>query len=159
MALHVSVAEVQQWLETTKLTTIAVDAQLEATAAERVLSAVARIYDVTTWVSETTTPSLIRKIIAMLVAAWSYDRQYSEDTVEGSAYGERLEERAMMLLQGILDGTLDLLDIVDEPTPTTSGPVFHPDDSTGRTQQYDAAGHAIGGEFDADTKFQMGMRF
>lgn len=155
---RVLLKELQQWFERSKLEVGDIDFELEATAVEMVFAKLSGKYSTTTWVDVGTTPRLVRKILSMLYAAWYYQRQYSEENPEEKMYGVRLEERARTLVDGVLLGALDLVD-VEGTVSKTHGPVFWPTDATGSTQQYDAMGNAIGREDGADRKFSMGMLF
>lgn len=128
MADFVSLAEIQQWLETTKLTLAAIDANLEATAKEIVFSAIGTVYDTTTWVDAASTPPLVRKIISMMIAGWTYERQYSEDIAdEQRSWGARLVDMANSLLTGLADRSIDITGVV---TTSSQEPVFWPNDNS-----------------------------
>jgi hypothetical protein len=150
--------EIQQWLEKTKFRVQEVPVELEASARDVVFSSAARVYDTTTWVDEATTPSLIRKIMSMLVAAWTYEAALSESTTDTNQYAALLEQRAMLLLSGVNEGTIDLSE-VEGTVGASTGPAFWPTALTGSVQQYDAAGIPIGDAYSEDIKFTMGMRF
>ncbi|MHA2047125.1 MAG: hypothetical protein ACW99G_20225 [Candidatus Thorarchaeota archaeon] len=133
MAL-IDVDDVQPWLEPTKLRLDHDDPLTEEPfQSEFVKSRLASCdIDVTTWLDAATTPTLIKSIIGMLVAAQRYNTYYSETEDAGNAYANKLEERASMLLEGVCSGSIDLLDITDDPATTGFGsPLFYPDDSVG----------------------------
>jgi hypothetical protein len=69
----------------------------------------------------------------MFVAAQKYNVAYSEtDEDAGNPYANKLEDRGMLLLEGICAGTIDLLDITDDPATSGFGSVlFYPDDDVG----------------------------
>ena len=159
MAEVVTVAEVQQWLEATKLHIGTVDDELHATAREIVFSRASRVYTVTTWVDVATTPSLIRKLVAMLIASYTYRRQYSEAIgTEDNNYADWLDRQVELILSGIVDSTIDLTDVATEAS-SASGPAYLPNASTGYTQVYDASGNPVGDQYSEDIKFRMGTRF
>ena len=161
MSAVITAPEVQGWLESTKLAVTNVDAQLEESAREMAFTMLSREYDVTAWVDSATTPTLVRKLIAGLVAAWLYARQYSEDGEQPSWYADSIEKRVMNLLQQLADGTLDLVG-VDKPADGSAGidaPSFYPTDATGTQILYDALGNEIGREGSEDIKFTMGQLF
>lgn len=155
---HVTQPEVQSWLEATKLTISTVDAELEATAAVTVFGALTHDYDTTTWTDSTTTPAIVRKVIAMFVAAWTYNRQYSEDAPDGNAYANWLEAKANMLLQGLIAGTIDIIEVPGVPV-SIGTPTFYPDDTTGAVAVYDALGNQVFPTGADDIKFRMGTVF
>jgi len=124
---RITVQEAQAWAEGTKLTISALDTDLLDHLEEEVVVRLSSAFpDYTTWVDETTTPKLVRTIISKLYIAWIYDRQYSEDIAEGSAYSDRLRLNAEMLITGLLDGTIEL-----PGEPDISGsPLFYPTDAS-----------------------------
>lgn len=147
MAIVITLAELQAWFESTKLEQRSVDATLEETARELVYSKVSGVYDTSSWVSVDTTPSLIRKVISLYVAAWIYKRAYSEDVRDTSeTYGEELENMAKEVLAGIVDGSVDL-PAETVPSNGTGQPIFWPNDTTGVLDPC------------SDVKFEMGTRF
>lgn len=140
--------ELQAWLEETKLDVPSVDEQLDATARDEVFGALSNVYDVTGWVDTATTPSLVRRIMAMLIAAYLYRRQYSEDSDENPGYAVWLEGKAMALLAGVMDGSIDLTDVDVDPS-TTALPTFWPNDLANivGTEEYSPAVFRMGQVF------------
>lgn len=133
---NIELAEAQAWLETTKASLgSALDANMESSIASQVLSRVATSYDVSGWVNPATTPKLVRHIIGMKYASWFYNRQYSEDD-DVNEYALFLNAQAETLLEGIVSGTNDLVEVpgvvagslsgsYEESTPVfTMGKVF-----------------------------------
>ena len=153
----VTAEEVQQWLDNTKMAVSTVDANLEATFKAKVYSRLASIYDTSTWVDVASTPTLIRQIISAYIAAWTYDRQYSEADPDGNAYARRIARWADEQLENIAQGELDLTEVAGFVTVTQ--PSYHPEDATGAGQQYDEAGYAVGDVYSGRAKFRMGDRF
>ena len=157
MADLIAVAEVAQWIASDRLHIDRHDYDLVDTAKTKVYAAVDLVYDTSTWVDRASTPDIIRKIISLLVASYIYNKAYADSADGTSAYGNKLERMADSLLEGVIDGTISL---VDEEQVKTSNPAFWPDDTTGSSQQYDAAGIPIGdSQYSEDHKFTMGMRF
>jgi hypothetical protein len=125
----VTLPEVQQFLEPTKLTLVAYDPELYATSREIVFSRLAAYYTTSTWIDVASTPALVRKVVAMLIAAITYQRQYSEDMpIQDENWGVKLEQMAMTLLDGIVSGAVDL-DAIAVINPL-SGPIFWPNDDS-----------------------------
>lgn len=122
----VTEAQVQQWLEATKLTIDDVDDELESTAKGIVLSSLSSQYDVTTWIDVSTTPKLVQQVISMFIAAWEYNRAYSEDATNSSSYSAWLEKKAYTLLAGINSGANDLPEVPG--FSSTNAPSFYPGD-------------------------------
>jgi hypothetical protein len=123
----ITLLEAQTWAERTKLTLSSLDSGLVDQIASQVFSRVARAYDPTGWTSETTTPDLIRSIVAMFYVSWLYSKTFSEDSSGTPEYAIRLLAMAEELIAGLIDGTIDLPDVV---TPSVaSGPAsFYPND-------------------------------
>lgn len=161
MPAVVELAEVQAWLESTKYTLSKVDEDLEQTARQLVYGRLTTAhFNSSTWTTVEATPELVRRIIAMLVAAWEYDRATAEDQLEGSSYADKLERRALALLQSIIDGDLTSDDLViDEELVATSNDsiVFFPTDAESLQR---APGSLVAyGDEDHSRKFSVGMTF
>lgn len=138
--------EVQSWLEATKLTLDAFDSDLENTAKTVVFSNLSPIFDISTWADATTTPQLVSDVVAMLVAAWTYRRAYSEEETGGNSYATWLEDKANMLLESIKSGQVQLAEV---PTVSTFNEsiVFYPNDASGITDTTQAAKFSMGSVF------------
>lgn len=151
-------SQVQQWLETTKLRLDSIDPALEKTARDQVFSMLSAVFTINTWVDNSTTPTLVSQAIAMLVAAWTYNRAYSEETTAGNPYALWLEQKALALVDGIRDGSIDLIEVpgVGVEQAILS---FLPNDATGTNEVYDGVGNLIGLQGSEDRKFFMGTRW
>jgi hypothetical protein len=152
---RVTVPELQAWVEGTKFTIVtplsATNTQLLLQIEEEILSRVANAYDTSTWVDETTTPRLIRVAIAKKFVAWAYRRQYSESLGEDDAtYAALLEANSEMIIQGILDGSIEIPDL---PPSFTTGLSFYPTDASSALSPT-PEDPSLGPE-----KFSMGMTF
>lgn len=160
MASHVTVAEVQSWLDQDKLPLAPNDPlPEEANAAAGVLARLANVYpEASTWTDNTNTPALVRVIISALTAAYRYNKIYSEEEDAGNRYAGKLEGRALEMLSMLVNG--DVL-ITDVPVTliTSFDPLFWPGDLTGATKIYDGQGLLIGWEGSEDIKFHMSDRF
>ena len=110
----IQVDEVQSWFTEDRLS-LEHDDTLpeEANVSEMVRSRLADTYDVTTWVSVATTPTLVRKVIAAKVAAIRYSKHYA-DQLDELPYAEKLEMWAKDTLEAIAEGKLTLLDVVTD---------------------------------------------
>lgn len=130
---RISVREAQAWVEGTKFTFqdpfVPQNLDLLAEIEEEILARIAVAYpDQSAWTDETTTPKLVRVAIAKMFVAWAYRRQYSESIGEGdAAYAALLEANAMLIVAGIIDGTID---IPGEDPVSSIGPVFYPTDAS-----------------------------
>lgn len=127
MADHITVSEAQAWAEGTKLTIASLDTNLEQHLSTETIVRLSSVADTTTWTDSTSTPKIVRTIISKLYVAWLYDRQYSEDIADGSAYADRLKLNAEMLIAGILDGTIEIPGVVNTGSGT---PGFYPTDAS-----------------------------
>ncbi len=132
MTTRITVADVQVWLEPSKLHLDTDDSLAEEIpASEIVLSKLAARFDTSLWLDETDTPMLVRQIIAMLVASFRYNSIYSETDDAGNPYADKLESMVDNLIMGIVDGSIEL---IDEPLqgPSVEGTLaFFPTDTTG----------------------------
>lgn len=59
---------------------------------------------------EETVPDLVRTIVSLLMAAYRYQRRYSEETMTPSTFAQGLEARAMGLLSDLRTGNASLTD-------------------------------------------------
>lgn len=148
---HIEEKDIQAWLEGTKLQVGNLDDELESQIASEVLGRVSTAsYDVTGWTNFSTTPKLVKKVIAMLYAGWFYDREYSE-TSDTNDYALRLKQAAETLILGIIAGTTD---IDEEPGVSQLGdPSFFPNDASSalRLNEFEVG--------DGPAAFSMGSRF
>jgi hypothetical protein len=126
--VHVLLEQVQGWLNIHKydVGVDQLDPVQEGLAANFVLSALEQRYDTSTWVDEVTTPPMIVQIISMLVASYTLRKAVSED--DGVAnYAGWLENRAKVLVEGLINGGLDLPGVDPDPTaPASSSVGFFP---------------------------------
>lgn len=138
---RITVLEAQSWVEATKFkispnqsSFSAQDAALLEQLEAEVLARIAPAYDVATqatWTNSTTTPTLVKVIIAKTFVAWAYRRQYSEDLSDGdAAYALKLEANAETLILGLIDGSIEI------PTETSNAgyPTFYPTDASSASE-------------------------
>lgn len=147
----IDVSDVQPWLEKSKLRLDHDDAlEEEPFISEKLRSRLAGCgFDVAGWIDKDSTPVLVRGIIGMLVAAQRYNAVYSEtDEESGNPYANKLQERADMLVEGICAGSIDLLDVDDDPASSGSGSVsFYPTDKTGVLNKEESVRFTMGRVF------------
>lgn len=157
MALHVTVAEVQSWLDQGKID-LPTNDQLpeEFNVATAVFSRLAQVFNTAPWVDNTTTPNLIRVIISAKVAANRYNKLYSEEDDAGNKYANKLENWADSMIIALLNGSVVL---IDSPAVVANDPAFYPKDSTGSEQILDGLGFPIGLPGAEDIKFHMADRY
>lgn len=129
MVAHITADEANAWADKVKLNLGELDGELENAQAVQVLGRISQAYTVSGWVDTTTTPSLIRKIIAMLYTGWYFQRTYSEDQ-DVSTYGVMLIGQAETLIDGIIDGSIGLVDALPGIDLGGSVPVFYPSDES-----------------------------
>lgn len=152
MSLITTLPEVQQWLEQSKLTVGTVEQPLHDHFRDVVFSRLAGVYNTSGWVSASTTPGLVRHIVAMQIAAVLYKRAYSEDNSSDDSYGAWLESEAKSLLEGLASTLLELPGA--DPVEASAEPEFWPNDST----EVEEPGVGLVGTSSA-RKFEMGMYF
>lgn len=103
--------------------------------------------DTTTWIDAASTPDVVKIIVAMLVAAQRYNAVYSETEDDGETYGDKLEARAQLLMDGICAGSVELIG-VDSPATTGTGSIsFYPDDLVGLVNTEEAVRFTMGKVF------------
>jgi hypothetical protein len=124
--MHIQTVDVNAWLEDTKLSLDSLDASLEDQVSNLILSRLAPEFTVTTWTDIASTPKIIRTLIAMLYAAWTYDRAYGDNAEEPNTYAVLLRRTVESNIAGILSGYI----VVTESPLTTDSrePVFFPTD-------------------------------
>ena len=131
---HIVVADAQTWLENTKANLTALDPNLENQVSTNVLARLSDVYNdpsfgVPTWVDNTTTPVIVKQVIAMFYAGWFYDRQYSEMVAaEGTSYGVVLRTYAETLIVGLLSGSIEIAEI--QPNEPDVAPTYYPTDTS-----------------------------
>ena len=133
--------KVQPWLETTKMTVAAIDAEVDAWAQERVFGALASGVDTTAWIDVDTTPSAVVQAVAMRYAAAIYRKQYSEDVEEDPAWPVWLENASNATVADILSGALNISTV---PTLAHLRPSFWPNDQSSLESP---AAFSMGAEF------------
>lgn len=125
--VRITVEEVRGWVEVTKLNVQDLDLNFLPQLETEVLAKISTVYDTTTWIDAASTPALIRVILTKMYAGWIYDRAYSENQSEANPYAAMLKENAGMLLQGLIDGTIELPGI---PATSSPNPSFYPNDAS-----------------------------
>lgn len=83
-------------------------------------------YDTSGWQDASSTPRLVKTIVALMVAGDVYGRQFAEESTEGIGYGQRRLEEGYALLEGVLEGHYDLGDDVLYWTDDLRTPSFYP---------------------------------
>jgi hypothetical protein len=133
---HINVSDAQSFLENTKANLTSLDTTLENEWATYVLGRLADtyldpIFGIQTWIDTTTTPQLVKMAIAMLYAGWYYDRQFSEEDTGTTSYGAELRANAELLIEGIISGSILLVELL--PYMAETAPVFYPTDASSTT--------------------------
>lgn len=124
---RITVEEVRGWVEVTKLNIQDLDLNFLPQLETEVFTKIGTVYDTSTWVDPATTPDIIRVIITKLYAGWIYDRAYSENQAESNPYAAMLKENAGMLIQGLIDGTIEIPGV---PATSNPDPSFYPNDAS-----------------------------
>lgn len=129
MPSKVSLSEVQAWLEPTKLTLATIDTALEGQVSTQIFARVSgEFLHTDLWVDSTTTPVIIRSIIAMTYAAWIIDKSYSQDAV-ATNLATQLRKWAGDLLDGIVSGIVDVVELTIT-SDAMGNPSWEPRDNT-----------------------------
>lgn len=144
--------DVNAWLEPTKLTVSTIESALSDQITEQVFSRLRNSFsNITTWTSETTTPVLVKSIVAMLYAAAIYERAYGDDHDDTNNYAGLLRAMAEANITGLQSGILELAE--DTGNQGSSAPAYFPSDaSSANPASMDAP--SDGGPY-----FTMGMVF
>jgi hypothetical protein len=147
--------EMQAWVESSRLSVTFddIDDDLAKQITEQVFARLGLLYTTASWVDETTTPQLVRSILAMQYVAWKYDAAYSVDDEEGSNYAALLRQTSENNMLALLSGVITLPDIVSEVAGTIGQPSFFPNDlSTATAPSWDFPA-------DGPEAFNMGQVF
>lgn len=124
---RITVEEVRGWVEVTKLNVQDLDLNFLPQLETELFAKIGSVYDTTTWVDPATTPDIVRVIITKLYAGWIYDRAYSENQAESNPYAAMLKDNAAMLIQGLIDGTIEIPGVTPSSVPN---PSFYPNDAS-----------------------------
>lgn len=86
------------------------------------------------WNDPNTTPDIIREIAGMLIAAQVYFNKSARTAldIDDTNFAQRLYDRAIAMLNGIIDGTIDIPGITETSTEAMTNLDFFPIDSTDR---------------------------
>lgn len=144
--------DANQWLDQVKVKFVDdTDAIPEADNAENIVKA--KLYDtfptlVPLWVDPASTPKIVREIASMLMAAFRYGRKYSQQTARRSSYAVQLETRANELIDQLVAGTVQLIDVSPIPVGAAVGSsYFYPNDLTGVEDEAEARMFTVRDEF------------
>jgi hypothetical protein len=125
------------WLDETKIKFAnAADATSLATQADRkVKGSLADLYpdNVGQWDASGNpepTPAVVRFAASLFMAAWLYQKKYSEETGTDSEFAARLEDRAKGVLTDLREGTIDLDDVDYVSSLSFAQDDFWPNDTT-----------------------------
>jgi hypothetical protein len=148
--MYITFQDVNAWFADTKLSLSSnteINDEREQQIVDTTFPRLASFAAVDTWTDDTDTPSIIRSIIAMYYAAWTYDMTYADDDQGDNRFAARLRRAADLALQGIVEGQV----IVEGVTiPAMVGPSFFPNDKSSMnppTEQF---------PYDGDSYFMMG---
>jgi hypothetical protein len=123
----VDLQEVKAWAERTKLTLGDFDDDLLSHITSIVIARLVGTFDTSAWVDPATTPALIRTIISMRYVSAVYRRSFADEADAPSSYPFWLEQQTDDLLEGLIDGTIDLPELPSQFTGTIA---FYPTDSS-----------------------------
>jgi hypothetical protein len=151
VADHISVDEANAWVDSTKLAVSSIDANLEQQVTASIFARLLGTFDTTTWINTSTTPQIVRTIIAMYYISWIYDRAYSDDA-ESNAYAALLRQYADANIAGLVAGTIELAELPDANAGVSS-PTFFPTDFSSSQEPTDL------NPSDGPPAFTMGTTF
>lgn len=112
--MHVSISEVQQWLEITKFEVTYINTELEVAQFATVSTALVERYPVDTWINEATTPDMIRSLVSMLIAGFMYNAQNAENASDAGSWGTWLINYANKCIASLAGGKTQLPGVVRE---------------------------------------------
>ncbi len=134
-----SFEDANQWLDRFKIEfDNAEDASEEAEQADAIVKGHlygtfpdhVNLWDIAPTGPQEATPELVVQVASMLMASYRYAKRYSEEELGRNNYANQLEQRAMKLLQGISDGTIDLADKSYLSAASFEDTDFWPNDAT-----------------------------
>ena len=131
--MYLTTQMVQAWVNTGKVTwATTVDAEFANQIASQVLAKAARSFDTSTWHDDSTTPSLILSIIAMIYVGRKFQEVYGDDSLN-SDYGTALITDANNMLENLVSGDLILTDadgdLITTITDSVGSVSFEPTES------------------------------
>lgn len=154
---HFTAGEANAWLEDTKLSLDSIDTNLEQQIAAQILPRLTLAgFNTAAWTNDSTTPQLIRSLMAMLYVAWIYDRAYSDNNEDATSnYASLLRQHVELNIAGLVAGSIIL---TEEPDVNTDigQPSFFPNDASSNT---DAGFHVDPSQGDGPPAFMMGTVF
>ena len=161
---RISVDDVKAWVESTKLDPQALDLDHLDQIESEIFARINSVYSVATWIDKASTPRLIQVIIAKTYTGWLYDKYYSENQSAPNQYSQLIKQNAEMLIQGILDGTIEIPGL---PPDNPSSATFYPNDASSSIAPdnggYDTSSGLLtpipGDTSTGPAKFSMGKRF
>ena len=103
-------ALVNAWTDKDRLNLTALDSNLESQIASQVIAQASQAFDTSTWVSEATTPTLIKSVMAMMYAGRIYQNRNIDSVDDLTFYGSKLIQDANTLLENIISGLIVLKD-------------------------------------------------
>lgn len=132
MAMLIDLHEAKAWLSETKIDLNELDDVFVDQLQSEILGRLSSVYQTSSWLTPSTTPTIIRKIISMRYVGWLYLRSFSEEAVE-NAYGMRLLIEADDLLNDATSGQLPIEGIdgvIITPDMSYGVITFEPSDDT-----------------------------
>jgi hypothetical protein len=122
----------QAWVEASRLSSTfdTVEDDLESQVVNQLWARLIGSFDINTWTDENNTPNLIRSILAMQYVAWLYEKSFSTDDEDGSAYATLLRMTAENNIAALLAGTIELPDVPSSVDSTLGQPSFFPNDAS-----------------------------
>lgn len=126
--MRIEAQDAKAWAEPSKFPSIQLDEDFLDALETEILVKLNAVYDTSTWLDPDTTPAIVKVIIAKLYVSWKYKRAFAEDLDQGNRYAYELEDNAGALIDGLLDGTIDIPGEV--PVNASGSPSFYPTDAS-----------------------------
>lgn len=116
------------WAEPTKMVVAQLDEDLLSALETEILTRLNAVYNTSAWTNDTNTPAIVKVVIAKMYVSWKYKQSFAEDLDQGNRYAYELEDNAKAILEGLLDGTIDIPG--ETPINESGQPAFYPTDAS-----------------------------
>ena len=113
-------ALVNAWTDKDRLNLTTLDNDLESQIASQVIAQASQAFDTSSWISEATTPMLIKSVMAMMYAGREYQNRNIDAVDDITFYGSKLIQDAEALLNNIISGLIVLKDTTNTVVPMST---------------------------------------
>ncbi len=158
--MYVSVERIQAWLQDSKFDVGEVEETWENLHRLVLFGKLERRYDTTLWTDEDDTPELVLNIMSMKVAA-DFLRKVASEEDGLTTYADHLDQRAMMICDGIVAGDIDIVGTSEDTDTVLGAGVSHWPDNTSTTLYLENknADGSTSQDGAAVLAFEMGLEF